>query len=187
MYGGVLTVLQEMKVKNIIIGKQFEESSNLEEFMEIVNSKKINVKVVEAGNRVNIEKNLYFDVLWPDSSQAISENSINNNALVCKLNYITKNNANDFSMLFTGDIEEESEKILVGKYKDKYVETSDGIKSNVLQSTILKVAHHGSKSSSTEEFLNLVNPKIALIGVGENNLYGHPAEQTLERLKNLRC
>jgi competence protein ComEC len=145
--------------------------------MKIVNSKKINVKVVEAGNRVNIEKNLYFDVLWPDSSQIISENSINNNALVCKLNYITKRNTNNFSILFTGDIEEETEKNLVSMYSKKV---------NVLQSKILKVAHHGSKSSSTEAFLNLVNPKIALIGVGENNLYGHPAEQTIERLTDLR-
>lgn len=53
-----------------------------------------------------------------------------------------------------------------------------------LKSNILKVAHHGSKTSTTEEFLKKVNPKIALIGVGENNMFGHPNNQVIERLKN---
>lgn len=169
--GGILSVLEELKVKNVIIGQQFEDSENLQEFLEIVNEKNIKVNVVEAGNRIHIEKNLYFDILWPSSNQEISENSINNNALVCKLNY------KNFTMLFTGDIEEEAEKVLVLKY--------DG--TDILKSTVLKVAHHGSKSSSTEEFLNLVQPKIALIGVGENNMYGHPNSDVLTRLTSLRC
>lgn len=155
----------------MIIGKQFEESENLQEFTEIVEDKKINVKVVEAGDRINIEKNLYFDVLWPSSLQVISENSINNNALVCKLYY------KNFSCIFTGDIEEEAERVLASKYKG----------TDILKSVVLKVAHHGSKSSSTEEFLELVQPKIALIGVGKNNLYGHPNSDVLTRLINLRC
>lgn len=61
--------------------------------------------------RINIEKNLYFDVLWPDSQKMISDNAINNNSLVCKLNY------NKFSMLFTGDIEEIAEKRLFQNMK----------------------------------------------------------------------
>lgn len=169
--GGILSALEELKVKNVMIGKQFEDSENLQEFLEIVNKKNIKVKVVEAGNRIHVDKNLYFDVLWPSSNQEISENSINNNALVCKLNY------KNFTMLFTGDIEEETEKVFVSKYEG----------TDILNSTVLKVAHHGSKSSSTEEFLNLVQPKIALIGVGENNLYGHPNTDVLARLTNLRC
>lgn len=169
--GGILSVLEELKVKNVIIGKQFENSENLQEFLEIVNEKNIKVNVVEAGSRIHIEKNLYFDVLWPSSNQEISENSINNNALVCKLNY------KNFTMLFTGDIEEEAEKVLVSKYGG----------TDILKSAVLKVAHHGSKSSSIEEFLNLVQPRIALIGVGENNLYGHPNSNVLARLTNLRC
>lgn len=91
--------------------------------------------------------------------------------MICKLKY------KNFSALFTGDIEEEAEKLLVSKY---------GINTS-LESTVLKIGHHGSKSSSTEEFLKLVQPKIALIGVGKNNLYGHPNEEVLERLNNLKC
>lgn len=161
--------MKELKVKNIIIGKQFESCENYEEFKKIVKEKKIGVQVVEAGQRIKIENNLYFDVLWPDSSNVIHENSINNNSLVCKMVY------KDFSMLFTGDIEEIAEKAILGKYKN----------TNTLQSTILKVAHHGSKSSSIEEFLKEIRPKIALIGVGEKNTFGHPNSGVLERIERI--
>ena len=123
MCGGIIYLLQEIKVERVIIGKQFEISENYKEFVEIVKKKKIKAQIVEEGTRINIDKLLYFDVLWPNGSQEIQKNSINNNALVCKLNY------GKFSMLFTGDIEEEAEKILVSKYKD----------TNILKSTILKV------------------------------------------------
>lgn len=101
------------------------------------------------------------------SENAISENSINNNSLVCKIVY------QDFSMLFTGDIEAIAEKAIFEKYKN----------TSILKSTILKVAHHGSRSSSIQEFLNIVRPKIALIGVGKKNTFGHPNSDVLERLK----
>ena len=52
---------------------------------------------------------------------------------------------------------------------------------------MLKVAHHGSKTSSSVEFLNVVKPKFALIGVGKNNNFGHPSEVTLEKLKGVNC
>ncbi len=116
---------------------------------------------------MNIEKELYFDILWPDSDNRINENNINNNSLVCKMVY------QKCSILFTGDIEEIAEKAILDQYKD----------TDILKSMILKVAHHGSKSSSIAEFLNAVKPKIALIGVGEKNTFGHPNREVLERLK----
>ncbi len=78
-------------------------------------------------------------------------------------------------MLFTGDIEEKAEKILVSKYKN----------TNLLNSTILKVGHHGSKTSSTQEFLKQVAPKISLIGVGKNNTFGHPNDEVINRIQSL--
>ena len=168
-FGGLITVLQELKVNNVIIGKQFEKTENYEKFLQIVKENKINVKVVVAGNRINIEDNIFIDILWPKMDEKVSENSINNNALVCKLNF------DDFKALFTGDIEQEAEKILVSKYQYN----------NILKSNILKVAHHGSKTSSTKEFLQLVKPEISLIGVGENNTFGHPSNNTLENLKSI--
>jgi competence protein ComEC len=80
-------------------------------------------------------------------------------------------------MLFTGDIEQETETTLVNEYEN----------TDILRSTVLKVAHHGSKTSSTDEFLQLVQPQIALIGVGKDNRYGHPNTNVLERLENINC
>ena len=166
--GGILYILEQIKVKNVIIGKQYEDSTNYNKFKEIVKKQNLNVKIVEAGMRINIEKNLYFDVLWPDSQKMISDNAINNNSLVCKLNY------NKFSMLFTGDIEEIAEKEIVSKYENN---------TSILKSTILKTAHHGSKTSSIEKILDVVKPQYAFIGVGENNTFGHPSNITIENLE----
>ena len=165
----MLYILQEIKVETVIIGKQYESSENYKEFQRIVNMKKVNAHVVEAGNKIQIETNLYFYVLWPTSTNMISNNAINNNSLVCKLVY------KNLSMLFTGDIEEIAEKVILSKYVNKQ---------EVLNADILKVAHHGSKSSSIKEFINAVNPKYAVIGVGKDNKFGHPSEKTLETLND---
>ena len=107
MYGSILYLLQEIKVENVIIGKQFEDSANYRKFVNIVKERKIKVHVAEVGQRINIEKYLYFDVLWPSSNNIINENNINNNSLVCKMVY------KDISILFTGDIEEIAEKAIL--------------------------------------------------------------------------
>ena len=169
--GGLLTVMEELKVKNIIISKQTEVSDNYEKFKTLVKEKNINVIFVKQGDKLKIENNLYFDIIWPNNSKVINENILNNNSIVCKLNY------KNFSMLFTGDIEEIAEKQILQEYKNNV---------QLLKSTILKVAHHGSKTSSTQEFVEMVTPKIALIGVGKNNKFGHPNDGVIKRLENLR-
>lgn len=160
--------MQEIKVNNIIIGKQYKSSENYEEFIKIVKEKKINVKIVEGGEKVSIEDNLYFDIIWPFSDNMISDNSINNNSLVCKLNY------KNYSILFTGDIEAIAEKAILKKYSKNL---------NILKSDILKVAHHGSKTSSITEFIEKIKPKYAIIGVGEDNKFGHPSDSTIQNLE----
>lgn len=162
--------MQELSVGKVIIAEQIEDSENYEQFLDIVKEKNIYVIEVDSGDKISIEKNLYFDVLWPDSSDFLSENKLNNNSLVCKLNY------NNFSMLFTGDIEKIAEE-----------EILKNINNDLLKADILKVAHHGSKTSSTQKFLESIKPKIALIGVGENNKFGHPNDDVLNRLEALRC
>lgn len=170
MFGGLLYIMQEIKVNNVIIGKQYETCENYKKFIEIVKKKNIKVNVVEAGQKINIERNLFFDVLWPCSDNMISENEINNNSLVCKLKY------KNFSMLFTGDIEEIAEKAILAKYsKNK----------NILKADVLKVAHHGSKTSSTIDFLKAVKPNYAVIGVGKDNNFGHPSDITIQNLKDM--
>lgn len=170
MYGGLLTILEKMQVEKVIISQQGENSSNYEEFKKIVKEKKCNVMVVKKGDYILLDKNVTLQILWPQE-ELLKENILNNNSIVAKLNY------NYVSILLTGDIEEIAEKQILKEYKD----------TNTLQATILKVAHHGSKTSSTQTFLELVKPRMALIGVGANNTFGHPNEEVLERLQNLSC
>ena len=91
--------MQELKVKNIIIGKQFENCNNLQKFYEIAKEKNIKIIIAQAGTKINIEKDVHIECLWPDTANIIKENSINNNSLVFKFIY------KDISILFTGDIE----------------------------------------------------------------------------------
>ena len=169
--GGILTVMEELSVGKVIISKQGEDSENFQKFNDIVREKKIKVEVVNKGDKLKIEKGLYFDIVWPNFSKIVSENVLNNNSIVCKLNY------KNFSMLFTGDIEKIAEKCILQEYKDN---------TNMLNSTILKIAHHGSKTSSIQKFLDITKPIIAIIGVGENNKFGHPNEDVIKRLEKLR-
>lgn len=108
-----------------------------------------------------------FACLAPDDS--LPEGAEGNAAsLVLKLSY------GDFSMLLTGDLEGEGEKTLA--------------ESGALSPcTVLKAAHHGSKSSGSEEFLDIVRPSFAIISAGRDNRYGHPHAEALERLKNAGC
>ena len=166
--GGIISIIKEIKVEKIVIGKQFVESENFKLFLEIAKEKNIQLQIVEVGDIIHIEKDLLFYVLWPTSEKIVNENILNNNSLVGKLVY------KNFSMLFTGDIEEIAEKEILKKYEN-----------DQLNSTVLKVAHHGSKTSSTMEFLENVNPKYALIGVGKNNNFGHPSNVTIENLNKI--
>ncbi|MBO5349386.1 MAG: DNA internalization-related competence protein ComEC/Rec2 [Clostridia bacterium] len=165
---GLFKILQELKVQQVIISKQIEDSENYQKFLKLVKEKKIVVKQVRTGDRILIEKNFFIDFIWPSEVQ-IAENALNNNSVVCKLNY------NNFSMLFTGDIEKIAEEKIL-----------DEVNNNLLEADSLKVAHHGSKTSSIEEFIEAVKPKIALIGVGANNKYGHPNSDVISRLEELR-
>lgn len=169
--GGLFAVLENLRVDTIIIGKQDSEYENCVEFLELAKEKKVNVKSVKAGDIIKIDKYTCFQILWPDIDKMVYDNGINNNSILAKL--VCKN----FSMLFTGDIEEIAEKQIVKEYEN----------SDVLNCNILKVAHHGSKSSSIEELLQKINPEIALVGVGKDNKYGHPNNTVIERLEGSRC
>ncbi|MGN1270149.1 MAG: DNA internalization-related competence protein ComEC/Rec2 [Clostridia bacterium] len=166
---GLFTILENIKVDNVIISKQGENSQNFEEFLKLITLKNTKVIIVKAGDKIKIDKLCELNILFP-TSKLISNNTLNNNSIVAKFCY------QNFSILLTGDIEQIAEQEIVKKYNN----------TNILKSTVLKVAHHGSKTSSTQDFVNLVAPKIALIGVGEKNTFGHPSQEILERLDNMR-
>lgn len=156
-----------MDVKKIIIGKQGDSKEQHDKLLEISKKKMIPIIVVEKGDIINIERDLKIRVLFP-TNELIEENVLNNNSIVAKLEY------KKFSMLFTGDIEKIAEEKLL-----------KNIDNNLLKADILKVAHHGSKTSSIQEFVKKVQPKIALIGVGENNKFKHPDFEVLNRLQQI--
>lgn len=165
---GLFSVMKTLNVKTAIVSKQSKISSNYQYFIKLAKERKITVVEVTAGDNIRIDKNTDLDILWPTKNQ-MSQNPLNNNSIVCKLKY------RNVSVLFTGDIEGEAEKAIENIYGD------------YLKTDILKVAHHGSKTSSGENFLKLASPKIALIGVGKDNKFGHPNDVVLKRFNTLGC
>ena len=166
--GGILTIMEKVKVKNIIISEQAEHSENYERFKKLMLHKKIRLIEVKKGDKIKIGRYSEFKILFP-TSRLLSENPLNNNSIVAQFNY------NNFKMLFTGDIEKLAEQQILKTEKAE------------IRADILKVAHHGSKTSSIPEFIKAVRPKIALIGVGKNNTFGHPNQQTIKNLENIKC
>lgn len=162
---GFVFLLKNMKVKNVIISEQYKTSSIYEQFKQICKKQNIQIIYVRSGDEIRI-KDLAFKILHPKSkANQISENPLNNNAIVCMVKYKNRR------ILFTGDIEKVAENEMVKEY------------TNGLKADILKVGHHGSKTSTTKEFLDLINPSVALIGVGQNNKFGHPNEDVIKRLE----
>ena len=167
--GGLFTIIENIKIDKILIGIQPQISEQYVELLEISKDKNIKLVELKVGDRLNLEKEIYLEVLWPKENDFIELNTLNNNSLVFKISY------KKFSILFTGDIEEIAEKEILKLYENN---------KSFLNATILKVAHHGSKTSTCLEFLKSVNPKIVLIGVGKNNNFGHPSKSVINRLKD---
>lgn len=119
-----------------------------------------NIKYYEGTSRKISLGPTRFTIL-PPANPLISSSELNNNSTVVRLDY------QDFSCLYTGDIEKEREKDLSSNA------------GNLLDVDILKIPHHGSHSSSTEIFIKTVNPEIGIISCGEDNSYGHPHVETL--------
>ena len=125
---------------------------------------KIDVLDAQAGQQIDLKNGASISVLHPPSEPLGDTGAdSNNNSVVLMLRY------GEVEFLLTGDIEEFAEKYLIRNSSD-------------LSATILKVAHHGSKSSTTSEFLDAVNPAFVVISVGADNLHGHPHPQTIRTL-----
>ena len=142
---GFLQVIEKLNVKNLVIARQPDITQEYTNIINIANERKVPIKLASKGDKINIGGGSYIEVLYP--ANALEYQDLNNDTLVCKLEY------NNFSCIFTGDVEK-AEGDLINLYSE-----------NELKSTILKISHHGSKSSSSEGFLEAVHPQIALIGV----------------------
>ncbi len=160
---GLIEVLKRYDADLILAGNIKCDTAICQEWNKIIEDKKIPIKTALGGEIVNLGNGLILKVIYASGgSDADGDNS---NSLVARLDY------GENSFLFTGDIEKDTEEFLMNDGAD-------------LSADILKVAHHGSKTSTTAKFLETVNPQAAVISAGKNNRYGHPADEVLERLKN---
>ena len=122
--------------------------------------------VIEVGNYLRLTVLNPKAGRWDSKGVDMSSSDINNASLVVQLEY------KGFRMLFTGDVEKEAEQEMLYQLYAFY-----------LESDIIKIGHHGSRTSSTDAFLEAVSPQIAVISVGRNNMYRHPAAEVIERLQ----
>ena len=161
-YGGFVSLVLTGKVKKIIkpeIDTSLSKDVRFESYLKLM---KVPIQYfknekLEIGGAV-----LYF--LNDEEINNLNNESTNDRSAVFKLVY------GRTSFLFTGDVEKGGEAYYSGKYK------------NFLDSDVLKVSHHGSKTSSTDVFLNCVTPEISLVSAGFKNKFGHPANEILNRL-----
>jgi competence protein ComEC len=166
--GGLIAVLNKYRVKHVLESGIEHSSQTCAEWKRLVEEKGIKTTAAEAGQRIELGGGLSFEVLHAGTEGFIEPASVvDNSAIVLRLVY------SDFSVLLTSDIFVEAEQSLL---KNRYS----------LDSTILKVAHHGSGSSSCPEFISEVEPQVAVISVGAENPHGHPDPAILERLSTCR-
>lgn len=160
--GGLEAVVEQLSVKNVLVNGLAPTTSVEEELLALIRERDIPIYTSQIGTWVRWNKQIEWRVLAPDSN-TLTYNGDNDNSIVLLLQAFGNN------ILFTGDVEAPAEQNLINNYKELDVD-------------ILKVAHHGSKTSSTEAFLSHTTPKFAIISVGGNNRYGHPHPDVLERL-----
>ena len=161
-----------------VISFKIEKSKYNDKVIKIFNSMLRKVNYIRNFGNLDVNDSLKYEATLKNcgnvkayyyGNELIGDNILNNNSLVFKIEY------KEFKMLFTGDVEQIAEEKILNKYTD------------ILESTILKVAHHGSKTSTIKGFVQAVKPQIALIGVGVNNNFGHPNNDVIKRLERVRC
>lgn len=159
--GAAQELLSNIIVKEVVFGRKEQEAILEKAVKKQALEKEVKISEVGEGESWRVNEAEFF-VLAPTGK----ERSENNASIVlwAKLGGIT--------WLFTGDLEEEGEKGLVATYPD-------------LRADVLKVAHHGSNTSSIMPFLNAVQPNMAIISVGERNRYGHPHKEVIERFEKM--
>ncbi|WP_088066917.1 DNA internalization-related competence protein ComEC/Rec2 [Gottfriedia luciferensis] len=158
--GGGKEVLESFKVKELLIGNKKAYSRTEQERINIALNKKIKIKKINEGISWKVGKSS-FEVISPIKGYIGEEN---HGSIVLRAKIGGK------KWLFTGDLDESGELQLISKYQN-------------LKADILKIGHHGSDTSTSEKFIQSVSPVIGIISVGEDNRYGHPKQEVLNRLE----
>ncbi|QQY80450.1 competence protein ComEC [Keratinibaculum paraultunense] len=159
-------LMDNMKIEKIYIGHEKLDNDLYEEINNKAKEKNIPIILLKRGHKLKLDDNTDMIVLGPHEQLLKTSETSNENdlSLILMLNYYDKN------ILFTGDIEDKGERTLINNATPK--------------AYFLKVPHHGSKTSSSMEFLDKVSPEAAFISVGRNNMFGHPHEEVIKRYNN---
>lgn len=162
---GILEILENnnsnrIRIKNLVMPDINMKDDTYNELIEKAKLKKINVLYIKKGDTLSLGKTK-IKCIYPETTTTASDKNDYCTVLSVK-NKTSK-------ILLTGDISKEIEEKIKDDIEENY--------------TVLKVAHHGSNYSNSEKFLKKVNPKYSIISVGKNNSYGHPGNETMERLR----
>lgn len=163
--GGMFSVIKTFQVDNFYAPKVTASTQSFEDMIVALKRKNLKINIAKPNVVLDLGPNTSCVMLSPNKT---NYKDINNYSCAIKVSY--KNS----TYLFTGDIEKLAEEELLNNHYN-------------LEAQVLKVAHHGSNSSSSGEFLNSVSPQIAVISCGASNSYGHPNKETIDKLKKLNC
>jgi competence protein ComEC len=164
-FTGLLDVLNRYDVRRVVAGPGEEQSLGYATWQSAIEAEGAAIEVPRAGTTFDLGDGVQLEVLGPLADMA-TDAELNNTSLVLRLVW------GDVSFLLTGDIEAAAEQSFVESGMD-------------LRSTVFKVPHHGSKTSSSEAFLDAVQPSIAVVSAGQGNQFGHPAEEVVDRLREV--
>jgi competence protein ComEC len=158
-------VLRRYKVAQVLEPGVPYSSSSYQQWLELVDEKGIKHDIARAGQEIDLGDGVKIEMLNPPEMHfAGTSSDVDNNGVVLRLSW------GEISFLLTADIRQEAELELITQRAN-------------LRSTVLKVAHHGSKTSTSPQFLAAVDPEMAVISVGADNPFGHPNTEVVERLK----
>lgn len=164
---GLLSVLREYEVKQILMPDVAKDTLMYKEWMQLIESKHIPYQRLREPATIPLRDEVRIDILHPSTQTMLPNMAANDWSVIMRLQ------VGQTSFLFTGDIE--------GGVEEAVVEHE----TPALASDVLKVAHHGSHTSSTEAFLQAVQPTLAIMEVGRDNRYGHPHADVLQRYAQL--
>jgi competence protein ComEC len=162
---GIIELIGLINIKQIVVSNVCNMADNVLYLSLRDKANKYSIPLVEMGRQDKINlKDIKMECLYPNQDMSIEQENWNLSSLVLYMKY--KHN----TFLFTGDIEKQAEIDMINNGGN-------------LNADVLKLAHHGSKTSSSEEFVNRTVPSYGIISSGENNAYGHPDKEVVERYK----
>ncbi|ACB84756.1 DNA internalization-related competence protein ComEC/Rec2 [Natranaerobius thermophilus] len=166
-FAGLIAILDHVNISQVLIPELGNDTEEFEKLMEQLNNRNIPVNYVQDPGVIDLGSDATMEILHPNSPYLTGTNcDLNNNSIVTRLVW------QETALFFPGDLEEEGERRLLNT-----------ISEDNLNSQVLKVPHHGSSTSSSLQFLEAIDPSVAIISVG-NNSYGHPSLQLIEELES---